>query len=142
MINTSSRNALLARWFLALSNYPELLQQPITEEMIEHAILILLDEHPELAESMDGSVLKPSDNVALFIHEMCTVDEDATVKADDLYRAYVDWCAKGRRVPVSKVHFGRVLRKRVQGLQLYKPWRGDRGPGEGRKQWYRGIGLA
>lgn len=146
MVNCQlSAHTLGTRLLMAISCHPGLLElsQRVSDDTIEQALSLVLSEHPEiLSQFARVDTVKPSLNVALFVRDECIVDKNLTIKVDDLYRAYVDWCARERYVPVNKAHFGREIRKLIPGLRLYKPWQGDKGPGEGRKQWYRGIGLA
>jgi len=69
------------------------------------------------------------DIVGTFLSECCTIDGTASIKAGDLYAAYVTWCERSKQTPMNLTQFGtsgamRRLNKRTsngvryQGLRL------------------------
>lgn len=87
-------------------------------------------EPPEKVSTATESYRSEMDVMGRFIAECCVVHQDATAKAGELYRTYVEWCeANGERAE-SQQTFGTELGER--GYEKYK--------GDGTHKW-RGIGV-
>jgi putative DNA primase/helicase len=52
------------------------------------------------------------DIIGEFLAECCVVEQDASVGATDLYRAYVAWCEQAKEHPESQRRFGDTLSER------------------------------
>ena len=70
------------------------------------------------------------DVLAAFISERCVLDPQSKVRADDLYQAYVSWCASHGETAKSGRAFGTAMTER-----------GDFERFHSNGTWYRGIGL-
>jgi putative DNA primase/helicase len=76
--------------------------------------------------------------VKAFVHEYCSIGHGQTVKVDDLYLAWENWCnAQGIRDAGTKLWFGRNLRSAVPGLKVTRP----RAEAKERERIYLGIKL-
>jgi putative DNA primase/helicase len=76
------------------------------------------------------------DVVGNFLAECCADDPHGTVKAADLYRAYLAWCDSGKEHAESQRKFGEVLRERgyshgTRATGGATTWRGIRLGSEG-----------
>ncbi|HPF23424.1 MAG TPA: phage/plasmid primase, P4 family [Hyphomonas sp.] len=76
--------------------------------------------------------------VSGFVRDCCELDQEATVRKERLYKAYLEWCSdNGIRVPTSSSRFGRDLRAAFPGRIGEARLR----DGEDRTRAYRGLRL-
>lgn len=75
--------------------------------------------------------------IGAFLRERCIVGQGHSVRADDLYRAWCDWCsAQGRDHAGTVQVFGRDLGAAISGLATT-----NRRDGEKRFRYYEGVGF-
>jgi putative DNA primase/helicase len=73
----------------------------------------------QISESMKEAIAqyrKENNPVIPFVEEMCVLDQGYHVSKKDLYEVYGNWCKEGNYKPLSKIKFGRELKRHLPGI--------------------------
>ena len=92
-------------------------------------------EPPESGLAIVQQVEDVASPVGAFVRECCTVTPNASVSADVLWDAWVDWCSAEHRREGTKAEFGRQLKAVLPEI------RKTRSRAAGRGAVYQGVGL-
>ena len=90
---------------------------------------------PESGLSIVQQVEDVASPAGAFVRECCTVTPNASVSADVLWDAWVDWCSSENRREGTKAEFGRQLKAVLPEV------RKTRSRAAGRGAIYQGVGL-
>ena len=88
---------------------------------------------PKEVRQATGQYRSEMDVIGAFLSECCVLDEDRTVSAGDLYRAYGEWCKDTGETPDKQRKFGARLTERGR----FERYRGGKSGGH---RW-RGLTL-
>ncbi|UTT53751.1 DNA primase family protein [Microbacterium maritypicum] len=66
---------------------------------------------PESVVAATKAYREESDLMGAFLDEVCEVSPDEQCSKSEMYAAYTDWCREGGLKPVTKIAFGRMLKK-------------------------------
>ncbi|MEV7797479.1 phage/plasmid primase, P4 family [Microbacterium foliorum] len=66
---------------------------------------------PESVVAATKAYREESDLMGAFLDEVCEVRPDEQCSKSEMYAAYTDWCREGGLKPVTKIAFGRMLKK-------------------------------
>lgn len=89
----------------------------------------------EVAREHMESISSP---IAVFLREICRVEDTAQVEDSVLYEKWVSWCKTNGREATNAQVFGRDLHTSIPGLKIVRPRR----PDNTRPSVYEGVGLA
>lgn len=88
-----------------------------------------------------GEYRVSQDKIGAFLLEETEQNENFTVKAGDLYKAYQIWCKNSGEYPMNLTRFGKAMAERGEAsfeISSRKYYRGRRLPEPGESQVYRG----
>ncbi|TWT86682.1 hypothetical protein Mal64_35110 [Pseudobythopirellula maris] len=91
---------------------------------------------PQSTEGLVSQLADLSSPISAFVRDACVVGADERVKANDLFKAWKDWCEEANQKPGDAPRFGRDLSANVPSVTRIRGREGNERP-----YLYTGIGL-